>query len=269
LRVSRRPTNPDGTKVEKRRSQRFLVMVPVEVSWPGPDGIAVKADGIARQVNCRGGFLEMQALPEFGSRVSLTNFLSAQTVEARVLATPQTRAGIAGGVAVELVHPSEEFWGVDLQVKKTSVELHKLETALNAQGVDLRLLSEFRDAVEYIRGVSAVAQRLREVQLRGRDEEEVHSEIATERVRRATKLCREIAADLDSAFSGHQNGNSSSTNAAPNSHAKNSVAPASAELDELRKAFAQITLRMKRIQSQSEPANAPAQARARDLVTRS
>jgi hypothetical protein len=244
-------------------------MVPVEVSWPGPDGIAVKAEGIARQVNCRGGFLEMQTLPEFGSRVSLTNFLSAQTVEARVLATPQTRAGVSGGVAVELVVPNEEFWGVDLQVKKTSVELHKLETALNSQGVELRLLSEFRDAVEYIRGVSAIAQQLREVQLRGRDEEEVHSEIAAERVRRATKLCREIAADLDVACAGHHSGNSDSANAAPNSHASNSAAPITAEHDELRKAIAQITQRLKRLQSQSDPANASAQAHARDLVTRS
>ncbi len=269
MRISRRATNPDGTKVEKRRSQRFLVSVPVEVSWPGRDGIAVKADGIARQVNCRGGFIEMQTLPEFGSRVSLTNFLSAQTVEARVLATPQTRAGIAGGVAVELVHPNEDFWGVDLQVKKTSVELHKLESALNAQGVDLRLLSEFRDAVEYIRGVAALAQQLREVQLRGRDEEEVHSEIAADRVRRATKLCREIAADLDavSAGHGHHSSNSGSANAAADSHALNSVAPVSAELAELRKAAAQITQRLKRVQAQSESANAS--AHARDLVTRS
>jgi hypothetical protein len=236
------------------------VIVPVEVSWPGPDGIAVKAEGIARQVNCRGGFIEMQTLPEFGSRVSLTNFLSAQTVEARVLATPQTRAGISGGVAVELVVPSEEFWGVDLQIKKTSVELHKLETALNAQGVDLRLLSEFRDAVEYIRSVSAIAQQLREVQLRGRDDGEVNAEIAAERVRRATKLCREIAADLDSALATHQDDNSTSANAAPNSQK-----PITTEHEELRKAIAQITQRLKRIQSQSDSAH----AQSRDLVTRS
>ena len=257
MRISRRPTNPDGTKVEKRRSHRYIVMVPVEVSWPGPDGKAVKADGIARVVNTRGGFIEMRTLPEFGSRVSLTNFLSAQTVEARVLATPQTRAGVSGGVAVELVIPSDEFWGVDLQVKKATVELHKLETALNAQGVDLRLLSEFREAVEYIRGVAAIAQRLREVQLRGRDEDEVHAEIAAERVRRATILCREIAADIDAVSDGHHNGNGNSASAAP-------ISPA---LDELRKAILQINLRVKRIQSQSEPANAS--THPRDLVTRS
>lgn len=260
MRISRRATNPDGTKVEKRKSHRFLVRVPIEVSWRGPDGMAVKAEAIARQVNSRGGFLEMETMPDFGSRVSLTNFLSAQTVEARVLATPQTRAGVSGGVVVELVVHNEDFWGVDLQVKKTAVELRKLEIALGAQGVDLRLLSEFRDAVEYIRGVAAIAQQLREHQLRGRDDGEVHSEIAAERVRRATKICREIAADLDTASANSHGRNSGSAGA---SH--NSPAPLPADLEDLRKALGQITQRLKRLQSSVESARVS----GRDLVARS
>jgi hypothetical protein len=264
LRISRRATNPDGTKVEKRTSHRFGVAVPVEVSWRGADGKAVKSDAIARQVNERGGFLEMESLPEFGSRVSLTNFLSAQTVEARVLATPQTRAGVAGGVAVELVVPNEDFWGVDLQARKTGVELRKLETALGSQGVDLRLLSEFRDAVEYIRGVTSVAQQLREVQLRGRDDNNLHSEIAAERIRRTTKLCREIAADLDAEAARPNPANLDSANAAPNSHASNST-----ELNELRDALAQVSDRLKRMQSRTDPLRGPAHGPNRTLVSRS
>jgi ubiquinone biosynthesis protein UbiJ len=239
VRINRRASNPDGSKVEKRSSHRFTVMIPVEVSWRGSDGKAVKADAVARQVNARGGFLEMESLPEFGSRISLTNFLSAQTVEARVLGTPETRTGIAGGVAVELVVPSEDFWGVDLQAKKAAVELRKLETALSSQGVDLRLLSEFRDAVEYIRGVATFAQQLRETQLRGRDENELHTEIAGERVRRAAKLCREVAADLDSALSNLDPLNTNPAN----------VAISANDLDELRQALAQVSDRLKRIQS--------------------
>jgi hypothetical protein len=269
LRINRRATNPDGTKVDKRTSHRFAVLVPVEVSWRGPDGKAIKADAVARQVNARGGFLEMETLPEFGSRISLTNFLSAQTVEARVLATPQTRAGVSNGVAVELVVPNEEFWGVDLQAKKTAVELRKLETALGSQGVDLRLLSEFRDAVEYIRGATSVAQHLREVQLRGRDDNDLHSEIAAERVRRATKLCREIAADLDSATAKPDSRISKS--AKPDD---NSAAPNSAALDELRLAIAQVSDRLKRLEPRPDPrpVSRPASGGAvlpRNLVSRS
>jgi hypothetical protein len=264
VRINRRASNPDGSKVEKRTSTRFNVTIPVEVSWRGADGKAVKADAIARQVNARGGFLEMDLLPEFGSRISLTNFLSAQTVEARVLGTPETRVGVAGGVAIELVAPSEDFWGVDLQAKKAAVELRKLETALSSQGVDLRLLSEFRDAVEYIRGVATTAQQLREAQLRGHDENELHSEIAAERMRRAAKLCREVAADLEGALSESNSGNIDATKVSINS----------TDLDDLRKALSQVSNLLKRLQSLPDSANTTrsaerVKATARDLVTRS
>jgi hypothetical protein len=243
------------------------------VSWRGPDGKAIKADAVARQVNARGGFLEMELLPEFGSRISLTNFLSARTVEARVLATPQTRAGVSNGVAIELVVPNEEFWGVDLQAKKTAVELRKLEAALGSQGVDLRLLSEFRDAVEYIRGVTTVAQHLREVQLRGRDDNDLHAEIAAERVRRTTKLCREIAADLDVASAKVDSRVKNSANGTANS-----AGPDSNQLDELRQAIAQVADRLKRLEPLPVPAldSRPASRQgpsgvviARNLISRS
>ena len=87
----------------------------------------------------------------WAARVTLANFLSAQTAEARVLATPHAREGVAHGIVVELIVPNESFWGVNLQVKKTSIELQNLEKALQSEGIDLRLLKEYRDAVDYIR----------------------------------------------------------------------------------------------------------------------
>lgn len=201
MRVTRRATNPDGTKVELRKSSRFPVAVPIEASWQTSDGRASKQEAIARQVNIRGGFLEMANYPELGTRITLTNFLSAETVDARVLATPNTRAGVSNGIVIELVAPSDTFWGVDLQVKKTAVELRKLETSLRNQGIDLRLLKEFRDAVDYIRTAATVAQQLRERQLQGRGDDEVLALIAAERARRATNLCLEVASDMDAAKS--------------------------------------------------------------------
>lgn len=171
--------------------------VPIEATWIDRSGRAIKEDAIAKQVNIRGGFLEMTNFPDMGSRMSLTNFLSAETVEARVLATPETRAGVSKGIIIELVAPSDTFWGVDLQVKKTAVELQKLETSLRSQGIDLRLLKEFRDAVDYIRTAATVAQQLRERQLQGRADDEVLQLISAERMRRATDLCLEVASDLD------------------------------------------------------------------------
>jgi hypothetical protein len=194
----RRPTSSDGGKAERRKNHRFPVAVPLEASWCGPDGKAVKADAVGKQVNTRGGFLEMANYPEVGSRITLTNFLSAVTAEARVLATPSSREGVSQGIIVELVVPNDDFWGVDLQVRKSIAELHHLEESLLSEGIDLRLLAEFRDAVEFLRTAGTVVQRLRERQLQGRDDEDVQSLLSADRVRRATRLCLEIVTDVDS-----------------------------------------------------------------------
>jgi hypothetical protein len=195
--MARRGTSSDGTKVERRKAQRFPVTVPIEASWRGTEGMAIKEQAIARQVNANGGMLEMSTYPEVGSRITLTNFLSAETAEARVLATPYSREGVSHGIVIELIVPSDSFWGVNLQVKKTSVELQKLEDSLRSEGIDLRVLNEFRDAVDYVRTAAVVVQRLREQQMHGRDDGEVASLLTTERVRRTTNLCLEVLADLD------------------------------------------------------------------------
>jgi hypothetical protein len=195
--MPRRTTGPNGTRVERRKTPRFNVSVPMEVSWRGPDGMAIKEQAVAKQVNAHGGLLEMANYPEIGSRVSLTNFLSAEMAEARVLATPSSREGVSHGIIVELIVPDEGFWGVNLQVKKASVELQKLEKALQSEGIDFRLLNEFRDAVDYVRTTAISVQRLRECQLRGEKGDDVISSLIAERVRRATNLCLEVITDVD------------------------------------------------------------------------
>ena len=197
LKMKKRPTKHNGTKVERRDSHRFPVTVPLEVSWRGPDGKARKAQGVAKHVNANGGLIEMTEYPDMGSRVSLTNFLSAETAEARVLATPTTREGVANGIAVELIAPSEGFWGVNLQVRKASVELQKLEQSLQSEGINPRLLNEFREAIDYLRTASLAVEKLRECQLQGNDEDELDSFLVTDRIRRATNLCLEVITDLE------------------------------------------------------------------------
>src|ERR1700693_3799594 len=195
--ITGRGTTPDGSKVERRKSYRFLVAVPVEASWRNPEGVPVLVPAVAKQVTANGGFLEMTLYPPVGSRITLTNFLSAESAEARVLATPNSREGVSHGIIVELITPSDSFWGVNLQVKKTSVELQKLEKSLQAEGIDFRLLNEFRDTVDTLRTTALAVQQLREHQLKGQDAGEIVSLLVADRVRRATNLCHEIVADID------------------------------------------------------------------------
>jgi hypothetical protein len=195
--VKKRPMTADGTSVERRKTRRFPVVVPIEVSWRGTDGIGVKEDAVARQVNANGGFLKMSNYPVLGSRVTLANFLSAQTADARVLAAPDSRQGVANGIIVELIVPNESFWGVDLQVNKAIVELQNLEKALKCEDIDLHLVQEYRNAVDYICTTTETVQRLRKRHFRGSDDGELLSVLATDRIRRAINLCLEVVADLD------------------------------------------------------------------------
>ena len=76
--------------------------------------------------------------------------------------------GVAHGIVVELTTPSETFWGVSLQVKKAGVELAKLEKPLlQSEGIDLRMLREYRDAVDCVRMAAQAVRELRERQLDG------------------------------------------------------------------------------------------------------
>ena len=195
--MKKRPMSADGTDVERRKTRRFPVVVPVEVSWRGADGVAMKEDAVARQVNDKGGFLKMSKYPALGTRVTLANFLSAQTADARVLAAPNSRPGVASGIVVELIVPNEAFWGVDLQVNKTIVELQNLEKALKGEEIDLRLAREYRDAMDHMCSVTETLRRHRTSKPQGSDDRELLSALAAERIRRATRVCQDVIADLE------------------------------------------------------------------------
>jgi hypothetical protein len=205
--MKKRPMSAHGKDVERRRTRRFPVVVPVEVSWRGPDGTGLKEDAVARQVNANGGFLKMANYPALGSRVTLANFLSAQTAEARVLAAPDSRPGVANGIVIELIVPNEDFWGVDLQVNKIIVELQNLEKALKGEEIDLRVVQEYRHAMDYICSITDTLRRLRTSKPHASDDQELLSLPAADRIRRATSVCLEVSAALDA---GHVPENSKS-----------------------------------------------------------
>lgn len=194
----KRPMSSDGSNIERRKSRRFPVVVPIEVNWQGADGVAFKEDAVARQVNANGGFLKMAVYPELGSRVTLTNFLAARAAEARVLAAPQDREGVANGIIVELISPNESFWGVELQARKAIAEVENLEKALQYEDMDLQFVKEYRDSIDCIRNAAGTLQKVRESRFRDEmDKGDLLATLAADRIRRAITLCMDVAADLE------------------------------------------------------------------------
>jgi hypothetical protein len=186
----------DQPPIEQRRSSRFSVVVPVEVKWQEPSGKIVKEAAQAKEVNAQGGLLEMKIYPWVGGDLELTNLLSGQTTQARLVGTRRSKDGAFLGVAVALVVPSETFWGVNFQLRKTSAELAKIEQTIKFGGVELRILRDFRDAVDYVRKTAWAVQEWQERQLQKRDPQTVLPLLITERIRRATQLNKAIAMDL-------------------------------------------------------------------------
>lgn len=188
--------DPPLNTMEHRRGSRFPVVVPVEVKWQELSGKTVKEAGGAKEVNAQGGLLDMKTYPRVGAELELTNLLSGEAAEARVVAIRRSKQGALLGVAVELLVPSEAFWGLNFQLKKTSAELVRLEQALKSGGVDARVLREFRDAVDYVRKTAWAVQEWQERQVQHHDPYTVLPLLVVERIRRATQLSEAIAADL-------------------------------------------------------------------------
>jgi hypothetical protein len=178
----------------KRRSRRFPFVSPVEATWQQHDGKVLRETGQATEVNAQGGLLEMKTYPVVGSQIELKNLLSHESSYARVVGVRRNAEGRMLGVAIELLVPSDTFWGVNFQLKKACADLVKLEYDMREGPIDERVLKEFRDAVDNVRKTAWAVQEWQERQSRKQDPQTVLPLLTAERIRRATQLCDAIAA---------------------------------------------------------------------------
>src|SRR5260370_12164133 len=196
--------NAPTIQTEKRRGVRFPVVVPVEAKWQEASGKSVKEAAHAVEVNALGGLLEMKAYPSVGSQLELTNLLSGEAFRARVVGTRRSTEGRMLGVAVELLIPSETFWGVNFRLKRTSAELVKLHHLMQSgSNLDPRILREFRDAVDYVRKTAWAAEEWQERRLQKRRPPNVLPRINAERPRRGPPPHAAISHDLSAPTVSH------------------------------------------------------------------
>jgi hypothetical protein len=190
------PPNTHPAKTEQRRSSRFPVVVPVQAKWLDASGQSVVQNAQAREVNAHGGLLDMTTFPSVGSQLELTNLMSGETYRARVVGIRRSAENRPLGVAIDLLIPSETFWGVNFQLRKTSNELFLLEQAIRTGGIDHRILTDFRDAVDHVRKTAWAVQEWQERQIKHHDPHTLLPLLTTERIRRAAQLAEAIVSDL-------------------------------------------------------------------------
>ena len=189
--------NSYAARVEHRRSKRFPVAVAAEVKWHGSGGVRIKEKAHAEEVNAHGGLLRMDTYPNVGDIVEVTNLTSAESVEGRVLAMRGSTANAPQGIVIELFVPSETFWGMNFQLMKTTAGLLKLGQSLRPDGIDPRLLREFRDVADSIRRSAWAIEESHRFHSQRQGPQEVLSLLTSERVRCATHLCNELAVELE------------------------------------------------------------------------
>jgi hypothetical protein len=195
--------DPRRTRLEKerRRSDRYPLVIPIHLKWPGLGGEPHSAHAQAREANLHGGLLEFMdadRYPTEGTEAELTNLVSGHKTKARVSAIRRSSTGALMGVAVELLPANEEFWGLTFQLRRTTGELLKLENGIKAGEIDPYVLREFRDAVDYIRKTAWAVQEWQERKVQKRDTATVIPLLVAERIRRGTQLYEALTADLKS-----------------------------------------------------------------------
>ena len=86
---------------------------------------------------------------------------------------------------------------VSVRLQSATSELREVEALLASADLDVRILSDFRDAVNRVRTTAWATQQYAETKDTERDPCKVLSMLAGERVRAAYQLCRAIGQDLD------------------------------------------------------------------------
>jgi len=120
-------TVPATPEHELRRSGRFALVIPLRVQWRDArdtrDAV-FQEEAEAIEVNMHGAMLRMMTRPPLGAQVKLTNCISDEVAQARVVSAGRSRQNT---VAVELLVPSETFWGITFKLKRAANDLRRLE----------------------------------------------------------------------------------------------------------------------------------------------
>lgn len=200
--MSTRGNDPGTIRIEneRRRSNRYPLVIPIHLKWSGLGGAQYSAHAQAREANLHGGLLEFtgETYPPEGTELELVNLISNHKTKARVSAIRRSSRDAPLDVAVELMPPNEEFWGLTFQLRRTTGELLKLESGIKSGDIDPYVLREFRDSVDYIRKTAWAVQEWQERQVQKRDTATVIPLLVTERIRRGTQLYVALTTDLKS-----------------------------------------------------------------------
>jgi hypothetical protein len=98
--------------LERRRSSRVFIRIPVQLFSNGVDGepLVTLAEAIA--VSRCGALVRASLEPGLGSRLEVLNGISQETQEFRVIRVSHTKDPGVFELGLEMLYPARKFWGI-------------------------------------------------------------------------------------------------------------------------------------------------------------
>ena len=97
--------------IERRRSSRVLIRIPVKVYSDGVQGQPLDTPAEAVAVSRYGALLRAPLSPALGSRIEVLNGNSQEIQEFRVIRVKDATNGVFE-LGVEILYPARNFWGL-------------------------------------------------------------------------------------------------------------------------------------------------------------
>ena len=98
--------------IERRRSSRVLIRIPVRWNKEGAQGHAVDTPAEAITISRYGALLRVPFAPPLGSRIEVLNGFSLEPREFRVVRVSDPKEDGFYELGVEILYPARNFWGI-------------------------------------------------------------------------------------------------------------------------------------------------------------
>lgn len=189
--------------IDRRRSRRLVLTAPVTVEWTSSRGEIVRGQGTARDISVHGARLQMadgKQCPAVDKEITLKCAFSGETAQARVARVRRLASGKLENLAVDLIAPTQTFWGLTFQLQQTTAQLLEIEIACQAcmKDVDFRVLKTLGEAVEQLRQIASIVQEWQDLQVARKNAYSVLDALSSARIKKTTQLLLEITTDIDS-----------------------------------------------------------------------
>lgn len=106
-------TSTVSENVERRRSQRVHVAIPVEVTWTTKEGTRISEHAETEVVSAHGALLRVKTHHPIAAELIIVNLRTGQSAQAKAVCTDSTAGGTIR-LAVGLDTPAEALWGISI-----------------------------------------------------------------------------------------------------------------------------------------------------------